>query len=188
MSERLATTGVCALPENRSNEQYFFTRGTINALAELCAGRTACLFTPSVGECLVATGKSDVTIFDLDHRLQGANHEYFDANRTLFDNKKLKSGPHAYQHGFQTVVADPPYSLVSPQTVAARVNELLEWDLQGDTYAYVAYLNSGIVAYERAFNAYGMVGQTVPEFEICYEHPPRRLMEKGVSLMQFRRV
>lgn len=178
--------------ENRANEQYFYTPETTRALVNLCVGRTACLFTPSVALAASIDGKETIA-FDVDKRFQsvlGSSYQYYDANKGIHGRDQVSGKVLApmYEYAFDTVIADPPYSAVTLERIASNVNSMLKWDLEGNTYAYITHLGNCFHGLEKAFERYQMVGQAIEDFQINYNKPPRSVIKKGVSLYQFRRV
>jgi stress-induced morphogen len=179
----------------RSQEQYFFTKETVEQLTPLCKGKTACLCTPTVAESALEEGK-DAVLFDIDPRFRtffGENSfEPYDLYRGLHSHHQANADRMTpkYEYAFDSVIVDPPFAGVSPEQLAQNVNALLKWDITGESYAYIVYPKSGEGALENAFEAQGMVGQIREDIPIKHINTPRGYDagKKQIVLFQFRRV
>lgn len=185
------------LQEDRSKEQYFFTTDTVEKLAKLGIGYTACLCTPSIAKKLTEQDKKDLILLDIDPRLrelfpQKDAFVIYDLQRGLHSDHQRNADELTpqYEYKFDTVIFDPPFSGISPADIAKNTNALLKFDLEGETYAYIVYPISGAAALEKAFLDYGFVGQERKDIRIEYQDPPKAYAEgrKSIGLFQFRRV
>lgn len=174
------------LEENRELEQYFYDDETIYKLVELCEGRTACLFTPSVAVAAKIIG-ADVTLFGADVRLKAFIPEMvlYDANRGLHSTQKNNPIAAKYQYAFDTVLIDPPYKAVSPQMIANNANALLNWN--ADSKVYISHLGNQGMVLDEAFSFHGMHGVVRDDIQINYKNPPRSVIRKGVAVYQYGR-
>ena len=188
---------VYELEEDRSHEQFFFIPETVESLANLAEGKVACLCTPTVAEKLVEKGKEEITLFDIDTRISSlwrSNNTLvpYDLKRGLHSSHKLNTQEltSTHEYSYDTIIFDPPFSLVTPEEIARNVNALLKFDLIGDTYAYIIYPASGGEALEEAFESLGFVGQEREDIVIKYQIPPKVVNDtrKKITCFQFRRV
>ncbi len=185
------------IEENQSNEQYFFDNNTIRQLADLAAGCTACLCTPSVGEALINSGRRDVFVFDTDGRLVNLYPEgqfwLYDLQRGLHSHASdanTKELIARFQHQFNTVIFDPPFS-TDIAIVARNINAFLTWEYNEGNSVYVAYPRAGLDKLNELLMEYGIYGQEHPNIEINYVNPPEHYKpgaKKKISLLWFKRV
>ena len=90
--------------ENHKNEQYFFSRNTIQLLCDALSGfnNICCLCTPTLGMELLLRGKT-VQILDIDRRFERfEGFRYFNIARPQWLGEK-----------YDIIVCDPPFFNIS---------------------------------------------------------------------------
>lgn len=144
-----------AMDELHENEQYFFTRATTHAVADIAARFAApcCLCAPTVGRELARRGVN-VTVLDIDTRFADVTgFVHFDA-----------LAPHWLAQRFDLIVCDPPYFTVPLSTLARTVRRLAHFD--PTQKLLVSTLDRRARAFARAFRGFGLAptGER-PEYE-----------------------
>ena len=168
--------------ENRENQQYFFTKECTSRLVGL--NPDLCLCVPSVAlelECL---------LLDIDSRFDNFPFfVYYDLNRGLHSKHRINTKKLSHlEYQFQTIVFDPPFSFVTPRTIAKNVDALLMWDTRSTVF--VCYPSSGFNELEEAFAHYGLAGHD-SGIQLVYENPPRKMgvgEKREIRLYRFERV
>ena len=171
--------------ENRALEQYFFTPETAQALAGLAGENPCWLCTPTAG---IAADRGLVLDIDSQFHTLGNRFIKYDMHRGLH-SRHQSNGDHLtplLEYHFDTVVCDPPFSIVPPAVVARNINALLNWD---GGVAYICYPKTGEQVLGAALLEKGLHCQRA-DITLEYKYPPRNMgvgERREIILMEVRR-
>ena len=131
--------------ELHENEQYFFSEGTIEVLAEFVSlwEKPCVLCAPLLGSHLANAGVT-VTVLDIDRRFESVpGFVYYDVQR-----------PRWLDETFDLIVCDPPFFNVSLSRLFAAIQQLSHNDFTQQIF--VSYLQRRADAILGTFGPFGL--------------------------------